>query len=169
MTQCLGSARTAAKKQIVRAHRMGLCPLDPVIDVILFNPDITDQIPAAHFVAGRTSIEHLEKIHRHVLGKLFDDGPRTHHEAACRPLRELAVPHQLKEIVPDYGVSCLVAFFDHLLKPLRIALQVHQRAGSYKLSIYRHVKISVNTCSSGNPWAAGLSVHRSVLVLRKTA
>ena len=140
VAQCLGGTRPIAKKEFVGAHCVGLCPFDPVLDVILFDADIADQILTTHFVAGCTSIEQLQKIHGHVLWELFDDRPCTHHEAARRRFRELAVPHQLEEIMPDHGAFRGVAFFDRLLEPLRVAFQIHQRTRSYKFAIHMHVR-----------------------------
>src|SRR6185437_6604324 len=99
----------------------------------LLDPDVASQERSSQIMPRPPKLE-LGEVSSHVLGKLVDHGPDADEEVPGRRARQYRIPHLEKQPMRADPVLAVPHVIDNFLKPLRIAGELPQVAGSHPVT-----------------------------------
>ena len=132
MAERVQFGRHVLRLDLGQAHAVGLGPVQPVVGVVEFDPNVAHQPAARHVFAGMAGETGLQQVLRHVQGELLDHRPAADQVQAHQRRAQLGVAHAPVQLVTGNPVLARLAVDDQLLRPLRIASRLLQGARTVK-------------------------------------
>src|SRR5690349_14696458 len=135
--QGTGAVRRPAVQHVLALNARAFGPVEPVFGMVLLHADVAHQPAPGQVVAGAAAEAGLEQAQRHVRRETLDHRPDPDHEVTRRRLAERSLPHQVPHLVPHDALLGGFAIGHHVLRPLRVAGQFGERAGTFKTGVHR--------------------------------